>query len=452
MGLPERANHTQPVYNSQVITKRHPIASHALALPPARHPWRILVSIVVFLVVFGLSFVTMVMADVSSWAKKVDISSMLGTEHRKEKPKDPQDSFANRDLNVLVIGTDYRAHKEYDERGQLVVGMRSDTTLLAHISANRQRIEIMSIPRDLMVDRPECSYQDGHTEPASLRKVQFNSVFSLLSQDKFIAPGTACTIKAVEKLTGVYIDQFVVVDFDGFQNMVAALGGVPMCFENPLKDRLAGLDVPAGCHTLDPVQALAFARARKGIGDGSDIGRIGRQQQLVGAMMKEAKSRNLLTDLPSLYAFLKAGMKSLTTSEEFGSATNMGGLAVSLAKIKPENIRFYTLPFGEYPPDPARVAVADNADEMFKALRADTPIPSIFPYQDLDGKQVEDTPEASADPDASNSSRTSGDSDESSVESGQSTSLSDTGDLTSRHNGSDTSINRYDSGTSRGSR
>lgn len=404
-----------------------------------------------FLVVFGLSFATMVVADVSSWTKKVDISSMLGAEHREEKPKDPQDSFANRDLNVLVIGTDYRARKEYDERGQLVVGMRSDTTLLAHISADRQRIEVMSIPRDLMVDRPECSYQDGRTEHASRRKVQFNSVFGLLSEDKNIAPATACTIKTVEKLTGVYIDQFVVVDFDGFQNMVTALGGVPMCFEKPLKDRLAGLDVPAGCHTLDPIQALAFARARKGIGDGSDIGRIGRQQQLVGAMMKEVKSRNLLTDLPSLYAFLKAGMKSLTTSEEFGSATNMGGLAVSLAKIKPENIRFYMLPFGEYAPDPARVAVADNADEMFKALRADTPVPPIFPYQNLDGKQVEATPEGSLDSEASNSAGTGGDSSGSGAETGSSGNLGGTGSWTSGRGGSGASGGRPGSGASRSS-
>lgn len=353
------------------------------------------------MLVFGLSFASMVMADVSSWTKKVDISALLGKEHKEDKA--PEDGFADRDLNILVLGSDYRSQKEYDEKGQLITGMRSDTTLLAHISADRKRIEVMSIPRDLMVDRPQCLYQNGKSEPASTRKVQFNSVFALLSEDKYVAPATACTIKTVEKLTGVFIDEFVVVDFDGFQDMVTALGGVPMCFDKPLKDRMAGLDVPAGCQTLDSTQALAFARARKGIGDGSDIGRIGRQQQLIGAMMKEAKSRNMLTDLPSLYAFMKAGMKSLTTSKDFGSASNLGGLALSLAKIKPKNIRFYTLPFGAYAPDPARVAVAENADKMFNALRVDDPIPSIFPHQDLDGNKIEATPES---PDADSASNT----------------------------------------------
>lgn len=366
---------------------RQPLATHATELPRIHRFVRALGVIVVFMVVFGLSFVSLVVADMSSWTKKVDITAMLGNNHQK-KNHEPKDDFANRDLNILILGSDHRSHKEYDEKGQLVTGMRSDTTLLAHISANRTRIDIMSIPRDLMVERPECEYNNGKIEPASTRLVQFNSIFGLLSQDQYVGAATACTIKTVEKLTGVFIDEFVVADFDGFEGMVAALGGVPICLDKPLKDRMAGLDVPAGCQTLNPVQALAFARARKNIGDGSDIGRIGRQQQLIGAMMKEVKSRNLLTDLPSLYAFLKAAMKSLTTSKSFGSANNMGGLALSLSKIKPKDIRFYTLPFGQYPPDPARVAVGENASQMFNALRLDEPIPPIFPHQDLDGNKV----------------------------------------------------------------
>lgn len=380
---------------------RHPLASHAASLPRRHRAGRIIATIVVFLAVFGVSFASLVIADVSSWTNKTDISALLGGKHQ-EKPKNPEDSFANRDLNILVIGSDYRAKKEYDETGQLVTGMRADTTLLAHISADRKRIEVMSIPRDLMVDRPECTRQNGTDEPASRGKIQFNSVFALLSEDKYVAPATACTLKTVEDLTGIYIDEFVVVDFDGFQDMVAALGGVPMCFDEPVKDVTAGLYLDAGCQNLDPTQALAYARARKGLGDGSDISRIGRQQQLIGAMMKEAKSRNFLTDLPSLYAFLKAGMKSLTTSQTFGSATNIGGLALSLSKLEPSHIRFYTLPFEEYAPDPARVAVADNASELFDALRLDEPIPTTFPYQDLDGNKVEPTPETTntANPDS----------------------------------------------------
>ena len=360
--------------------------------------------VVVFLAIFSLSFAGLVNADISSWTKKANVNKFLG-QNRHEK-KNPQDNFANRDLNVMVIGSDHRAQKDYDENGRLVTGMRSDTTMVAHISADRTRVEVMSIPRDLMVKRPACLRADGKTEPASPGYVQFNSIFALLGQEEDVAAATACTMKTVEQLTGIFLDEFVVVDFDGFENMVAALGGVPICLDEKIKDSKGAIDLPAGCHTLNPQQALGFARARYGVGDGSDISRIGRQQKLVGAMMKEAKSRNMLTDLPSLYAFLKAGMKSLTTSENFGNAKNLGGLAFSLAKVKPENIRFYTLPFGEYAPDRARVAVADNAVDMFDALRLDKRVPPYFPYQDMNGnlhEPSEQAPASSLSPDSASS-------------------------------------------------
>lgn len=385
-------------------SKHHPIATHAAALTRPRRGLRIFSLVFMFLAVFSLSFVGLVNADISSWTKKANVNKFLD-QNRHEK-KNPRDNFANRDLNVMVIGSDHRAQKDYDENGRLVTGMRSDTTMVAHISADRTRVEVMSIPRDLMVKRPACLRADGKTEPASPGYVQFNSIFALLGQEEDVAAATACTMKTVEQLTGIFLDEFVVVDFDGFENMVAALGGVPICLDEKMKDSKGAIDLPAGCHTLDPQQALGFARARYGVGDGSDISRIGRQQKLVGAMMKEAKSRNMLTDLPSLYAFLKAGMKSLTTSENFGNAKNLGGLAFSLAKIKPDNIRFYTLPFGEYAPDRARVAVAYNAPNMFDALRLDQPVPPEFPYQDMNGnlhQPSEQTATSSPSPDSASS-------------------------------------------------
>ena len=337
-------------------SKHHPVASHAAALTRPRRGLRIFSLVVLFLAIFSLSFAGLVNADISSWTKKVNVNAFL-EDDRQEKDL-PEDSFANRDLNVLVIGSDYRAQKEYDEMGRRITGMRSDTTLVAHISADRTRVEVMSIPRDLMVKRPACLRADGKTEPASQGLVQFNSVFALLGQDEDVAAATACTLKTVEQLTGIFLDEFVVVNFDGFQDMVAALGGVPICLEEKMKDSKGTIDLPAGCQTLNSQQALGFARARYGVGDGSDISRIGRQQQLIGAMMKEAKSRNMLTDLPTLYAFMKAGMRSLT--------------------------------------DRARVAVADNAVEMFDALRLDKPVPSIFPYQDMNGGLHEPSEQASS--------------------------------------------------------
>lgn len=360
-----------------------------MALPRPRRIWRIVGLIATFLVLFSLTFTSLVMADISSWTKKVDINKLL------DKNPRPKDSYANRDLNVLVIGSDHRSKPEKDETGRLVTGMRSDTTLLAHISADRTRVEVISIPRDLMVSRPTCTRENGTTVYGTRSDVQFNSIFALLGGDDDVAAATACTLKTVEEFTGVYIDEFVVVDFDGFEQMVAALGGVTVCIDKPMRDIYGNVNLQPGCHELNPQQALGFARARKGIEDGSDLSRITRQQKLIGAMMKEAQSRNYLTDLPALYSFLRAAMRSMTTSPTFGQASNLGGLALSLGNTNTANIHFYTLPIGAYPADPARVALADEADDMFAALRDDKPIPSSFPYQDLNGNKIEPAAEGS---------------------------------------------------------
>ncbi|MCV0021885.1 LytR family transcriptional regulator, partial [Mobiluncus curtisii] len=132
-------------------SKHHPIATHAAALTRPRRGLRIFSLVFMFLAVFSLSFAGLVNADISSWTKKANVNKFLD-QNRHEK-KNPRDNFANRDLNVMVIGSDHRAQKDYDENGRLVTGMRSDTTMVAHISADRTRVEVMSIPRDLMVKR-----------------------------------------------------------------------------------------------------------------------------------------------------------------------------------------------------------------------------------------------------------------------------------------------------------
>ena len=83
--------------------------------------------------------------------------------------------------------------------------------------------------------------------------------------------------RTVEQTTGVPIDHYAVINFDGFRSIVDALGGVEVCSPEPLRDRESGLDIPAGTTRLDGDQALSYVRARK-IGDGSDTARIERQQ------------------------------------------------------------------------------------------------------------------------------------------------------------------------------
>ena len=190
--------------------------------------------------------------------------------NRPTKHSNPDDPNAGKALNVLVMGSDSRGDGEDVDDG--VDGMRSDTTIVVHISADRSRVELVSIPRDSKVAIPACTVTGGGTtEP---RTSIFNSAFAIgwtAGQD--VASAAACTISTVESLTGVYIDHYTVVDFGGFRDMVDALGGVSMCIPNDIDAPKAGnLKLTAGYQRLDGKTALKYARARtgKGLGDGSD--------------------------------------------------------------------------------------------------------------------------------------------------------------------------------------
>ena len=167
------------------------------------------------------------------------------------------------------------------------------------------------------------------------RDGQFNEAFA--------TGGPACTVLAVQKLTGIKINHYVQVDFTGFKTMVDAVGGVPICSTTPLRDAESGLRLAAGTSTLKGEQALAYVRARYGIGDGSDLGRIQRQQRFLGAMVRKATSTKLLVNPVALTRFLGAATKSLTLDR----ATSFGDLktlADQLRDLDPKRVSFLTAP------------------------------------------------------------------------------------------------------------
>jgi hypothetical protein len=163
------------------------------------------------------------------------------------------------------------------------------------------------------------------------------------------------------------------VDFVGFKAVVDALGGVEVCLTTPVSDPLSHLDLSAGKHLLTGDQALAFARVRHGIGDGSDIGRIGRQQDFLSSIVRAATSKGLLLDPAKLYSVLSAVSSSLTTDPELGTFDFEQQLAESLASIPTSNIVFVTVPwYGRS--DHATVAWdTAKSDPIWAAMKADTP-------------------------------------------------------------------------------
>ncbi len=270
---------------------------------------------------------------------------------------------SERPMNILLIGSDTRVGGNASY-GQAVTGQRADVTMIVHLSADRTRASAVSIPRDSMVELPSCPKPDGTW--SSPHTQMFNAAFAI--------GGVTCTMRTVEKLTGIYLDHFVIVDFSGFKTMVDALGTVPICVPQDVHDvGKSNLVISAGRHEVDGETALAFVRNRT-MGQGGDLGRVKRQQQFLATVINEASSRQVLTNPAKLMRFLNAAASSLTTDDGLDRST-LVSLARTLHGIGMDHITFVTVPTTTYAPDPNRLAWADQADPLWHSLRTDTVLP-----------------------------------------------------------------------------
>ncbi len=267
--------------------------------------------------------------------------------------------------NILLIGSDTRAGDDNGKYGKDVGTERSDTTILLHLAADRHSATAVSLPRDLMVDIPSCGQKDGRRS---------DPVFAMFNH-AFQVGGSACTIRTVEKLTGIRIDHHMVLDFSGFKEMVDAVDGVEVCLKEPVDDKAAKLKLPAGKVTLDGEQALGFVRARKSLGNGSDTERMERQQRFLGALVNKVRSNDVLLNPVKLYPVLDAATSSLTTDPELASLRGLYQLVRGLREIPTERVQFLTVPRESYVYDANRDQLVEpEAERLFARLRADQPV------------------------------------------------------------------------------
>ncbi|GLW97669.1 hypothetical protein Misp02_17560 [Microtetraspora sp. NBRC 16547] len=287
----------------------------------------------------------------------------------------PAPTFAGQ--NILVIGSDSRSGTNSRFGGGKGDVGRSDTAFLLHVYADRKHAVAVSIPRDTLVDIPRCRLPDG-TWSGPQSNVMFNSAFTV----GLTAKGNpACTQNTVEKLTGLRVDHTVVVDFQGFAAMTRAVGGVAVClpkdiYEGDLNPNLGSrgkLLFTKGRQVVAGHKALDYVRVRHGIGDGSDIGRIQRQQAFMSALIKKVKAQgvNPVTLLP----LVEAAARSMTFDPGLGSADKLLSFAMSMKDIDLRNTKFVTLPW-RY--QGARVAIVrDEAEALWAALKADRTIDGV---------------------------------------------------------------------------
>lgn len=281
--------------------------------------------------------------------------------------------------NVLVIGSDTRSGDNSGLGGGTGAVGRSDTVFLLHVYADRKHAVAVSVPRDAMVDIPACRKPDGSwTTPQ--HHSQFNGAFSV---GETTEGNPACTQNTVEHLTGLRVDHTVVIDFAGFSALTSAVGGVQVCLPqdvyqrdlNPKRVTQGSRVFAKGPQKVSGQRALDYVRLRHGIGDGSDIGRIKRQQAFVGSLVKEIKSRGM--NPTTLLPLANAATDAMTVDPGLGSADKLLSFALSLKGVDLHNTKFVTVPW-RY--EGARVAVVEpDADELWAALKAD---------RTLDGKET----------------------------------------------------------------
>jgi LCP family protein required for cell wall assembly len=249
--------------------------------------------------------------------------------------------------NILLMGSDTRAGKQDALLGHSGPTssdtMQSDVLMIAHLSADRQHVTVVSIPRDLYVTAPTCKAWDYTTN--SLSDQDYVTPYSIWKiTNAFSVGGPQCTVRAVQRLTGLKIDRVIIIDFAGFKSMVDALGGIDINACRPIvDDQLGTVITTPGEQHIDGLQALALVRARKVHGDPTgDLGRIHRQQMVLSTILRQVTSAGVLLNPARLDSLLQAFVHNVWTDNV--TLDDLIELAQSLGDLSPSRVTFYTLP------------------------------------------------------------------------------------------------------------
>lgn len=314
---------------------------------------------------------------ITSAIPKLDVFSGLENRPKKESSA----------VNYLIVGSDTREGLSRAEIKRLRVGgtdvaagKRSDTMLLVHISKKRDKAAIISIPRDSYALIPEHkSINTGKNVGAAYSKI--NSAYNW--------GGAPLLIQTFEEMSGLRIDHYVEINFVGFVRMVDALGGIEICTKRDINDPKSHLTLPAGRHILDGVDSLKYVRSRTFDGLG-DLGRMKRQQEFAGAMLRRATSAGVLLNPIKLVDFVNSALASVTTDSNL-SQGDLLTLGKQLRNLSSSNVRTLTIPLKYYNYSKNGVSAAVLWDpvlsaELFERIKNDDalidevrPEPSVSP-------------------------------------------------------------------------
>lgn len=225
----------------------------------------------------------------------------------------------------LILGSDERDGSTDYGGVDNISGFRTDTILVL-IKPKSGPSSLVSIPRDSLMN-------------VDNQYMKINAVA--------LIAGKKALVSNVEQITGQKIDHVAQIKFGGLQNVVNALGGIELCYDEDVQDSYSGLNWKAGCHTADGSTALSFSRMRYADARG-DFGRNERQRQVISAIVKKASSSETLTNPSKIVAVSNAAMSALTVDEKtnpytlltmalaFKSATGSNGISGSVYWSDPD--------------------------------------------------------------------------------------------------------------------
>jgi LCP family protein required for cell wall assembly len=274
-------------------------------------------------------------------------------------------------LNIMLLGSDSRAGRNA-RLGGLNGCNCSDTIMVVHISPGRGKVTVLSIPRDTMVPTYACSATGGlpGQQKDLLAYERINNTLE--------TGGPECVRHTVEQQTGIFISDFIQLDFSGFVHVINDIHGVNICVPFAVNDPKfgghgTGLKLSPGRHHIYGQVALKFWRARYALADGTDTARIARDQYLMAQLVKGVLHSGLLSSPAKLYTVMGDVAKAMTTD---ASTSDLLGIVTSLSGLSSKNVQFITAPSAPWPYDNNELEFAQpQSAAVFAAIAHDSRLP-----------------------------------------------------------------------------
>jgi LCP family protein required for cell wall assembly len=269
-------------------------------------------------------------------------------------------------MQILILGSDTRDGKnsEYGGADESTGYGKSDVMMLMDISADNKRVSVISFPRDLLVDIPQC------TDPQTKRVYPARS--GVMINEAMGEAGIGCAVDTVNKLTGLEIDHFMMADFNAVKELSNTVGGVDVCISDAVYDPDSQLRLPAGTSAVQGEMALAFLRTRHAFADGGDLGRIKAQQGFLSSLTRKIKDDGTLSDPAKMLKIADVVTQNLTVDNGLASVPSLVTIGNRLKNIDISKVAFVAVPTTPAVTDLNRLQIAEPAgSQLFAALRGD---------------------------------------------------------------------------------